>query len=135
VFAEFLGGTCFENVHHTYHLIESLNPAVVIPGHGALFTDVDHALAIARKKLENFQKDPASHARYSAKVLMKFKLMELQQCEFNVCVIWCIDSNLLKKIHSMFYEKLNLHTWCVYILDELKHRNTIFLNNGFIHII
>ena len=71
MFPEFLGGTCFENVHHTYGLIESLNPAVVIPGPGALFTDVDHALAIARKKLENFQKDPLSHARYSAKVLMK----------------------------------------------------------------
>jgi len=132
VFPEFLGGTGFENVHQTYDLIESLNPAVVIPGHGPLFTDVLQALTMSRKKLENFQKDPVSHARYSAKVLMKFKLMELQRCEFANFVIWCTESKLLTKIHTMFYEKLDLLNWCISILDKLEYRKSIFQHNGFI---
>jgi len=96
-----------------------------------LFTDVDHALAMSRKKLENFQNETVSHASYSPMALMKFKLMELQQYVF-VFFIVCKGSKFLAKIH-IFFDKLDLLTCCVSIHDELKHRNTIFLNNGFIH--
>ncbi|MDD0811400.1 MBL fold metallo-hydrolase [Curvibacter sp. RS43] len=79
VFPELEGVHAFDEVGATLDLIETLAPRTVIPGHGAVFHDATTALAVARRRLDGFQRDPAKHQQYATKVLLKFKLLEWQQ--------------------------------------------------------
>lgn len=79
VFPELEGDDAFSEVGATIDLIEALDPAIVVPGHGAVFAGVAKAIATARARLERFVADPAKHTRHAAKVLLKFKLLEVQQ--------------------------------------------------------
>jgi glyoxylase-like metal-dependent hydrolase (beta-lactamase superfamily II) len=76
VFPELEGISAFDEVADTLALIEDLKPAVVIPGHGAVFHDVPAALARARSRLDHFVQNPEKHRRHALKVLIKFKLLE-----------------------------------------------------------
>jgi glyoxylase-like metal-dependent hydrolase (beta-lactamase superfamily II) len=78
VFPELDEVDAFDEVSDTLDLIERLQPVLVIPGHGALFTDVGDALARARQRLEGFVSSPAKHLLHAAKVLLKYKLLEFQ---------------------------------------------------------
>jgi glyoxylase-like metal-dependent hydrolase (beta-lactamase superfamily II) len=71
VFPELDGERAFDDVAAVLDLIERLSPLVVIPGHGAPFTDVAAALQRARSRLAGFVADPQRHARHGAKVLLK----------------------------------------------------------------
>jgi glyoxylase-like metal-dependent hydrolase (beta-lactamase superfamily II) len=55
--------------------IERLAPRVVIPGHGAPFSDVAGALARARSRLAAFAHDPQRTARHMMKVMFVFSLL------------------------------------------------------------
>ena len=78
VFPELEGEQAFDEVGQTLDLIGTLAPAVIVPGHGAVFTDLAGALAIARERLRAYRADPPRHSRHAAKVLLKFKLLEWQ---------------------------------------------------------
>jgi glyoxylase-like metal-dependent hydrolase (beta-lactamase superfamily II) len=56
--------------------IEQLDPAVVIPGHGAVFGDARGAVAKVRSRLQSFAQDPARNARHVAKVMFVFALLD-----------------------------------------------------------
>jgi glyoxylase-like metal-dependent hydrolase (beta-lactamase superfamily II) len=78
VFPELDGVNAFDDVAAVLNLIERLNPALVIPGHGAPFADVASALQRARARLAAFRTDPAKHARHGAKVLIKYHFLDVQ---------------------------------------------------------
>jgi glyoxylase-like metal-dependent hydrolase (beta-lactamase superfamily II) len=88
VFPELDGDSAFAEVGATLDVIESLQPAVVIPGHGAPFSDAPAAIAFARKRLEGFVANPDKHLQYAAKVLLKFKLLEAQRMERDALAAW-----------------------------------------------
>ncbi len=88
VFPELEGIDAFDEVDATIDLIESLDPAIVIPGHGPLFTDIEPAIARARSRLAQFTNDPALHQRYAAKVLIKYRLLEWQRIGFDALLAW-----------------------------------------------
>ena len=79
IFPELEGIDAFNEVATTLDVIERLNPHTVIPGHGAVFKYTPEILSIARRKLDDFVKDPVKLARHGAKVLLKFKLLEKQK--------------------------------------------------------
>lgn len=62
--------------HAALDTIARLDPAVVVPGHGAPFSGVDSAIARARAKLDAFARDPAKSARHAVKVLFVFALLD-----------------------------------------------------------
>ncbi|QJR14972.1 MBL fold metallo-hydrolase [Usitatibacter palustris] len=62
----------------TLSRIEALDPATVIPGHGAPFHDAKGSIASVRSKLEAFARDPAKNARHVVKVLFVFALLDKQ---------------------------------------------------------
>ena len=76
IFPELDGDGGFHDALQTLDRIEALQPAVVIPGHGAPFTEVEDALAISRSRLRRMMADPASHTRHALRVLMVFHLLE-----------------------------------------------------------
>jgi glyoxylase-like metal-dependent hydrolase (beta-lactamase superfamily II) len=88
VFPELDGEGAFDEVAATLDVIEALNPANVIPGHGAPFVDVPAALAYARQRLAGFVANPAKHLLYASKVLLKFKLLEAQRMEISALLAW-----------------------------------------------
>ncbi|HET7791749.1 MAG TPA: MBL fold metallo-hydrolase [Rhizobacter sp.] len=77
VFPELEGEQAFDDVAAVLDMIERLPVKLVVPGHGSPFDDLPAALARARARLASFVKDPPRHARYAAKVLLSYHLMEV----------------------------------------------------------
>lgn len=119
VFPELLGEASFEEVAATLDLIESLGPLHVIPGHGSVFHDAPGALRKARSRLDGFARDPVKHARHALKVLLKFKLLELQsvgQAEWNA---WLAQTPYFETIRARFFGALTLIPLMAGVVDEL----------------
>ena len=78
IFPELEGEPGFDEARATLELIGTLDARVVIPGHGAVFTDVAAALARAHTRLDFLQADPVRNAENAVKVMLKFLLLERQ---------------------------------------------------------
>ncbi|HJV76429.1 MAG TPA: MBL fold metallo-hydrolase [Noviherbaspirillum sp.] len=79
VFPELEGESGFAEVRATLELIASLDAKLVIPGHGASFTDVGKALEASFSRIDYFIADPVRNAQNAIKVLLKFLLLEKQE--------------------------------------------------------
>ena len=79
IFPELEGESGFAETHATLALIAALDVRLVIPGHGAPFTDVDAALQRAFSRLAYLSAEPVRNAQNAVKVLLKFLLLERQQ--------------------------------------------------------
>jgi glyoxylase-like metal-dependent hydrolase (beta-lactamase superfamily II) len=130
VFPELVGVDAFDEVAQTLDLIEQLNPATIIPGHGAVFTEVAPALALARSKLEGFAKSPEKHARYGAKVLLKFKLLEWGQISRADFDVWATQVPYLDNLHERFGLGIDRMTWLDMMLAELERSGAMQVHEG-----
>jgi glyoxylase-like metal-dependent hydrolase (beta-lactamase superfamily II) len=133
VFPELFGGHGFSEVAATLKVIEDLNPRIVLPGHGPIILDVAECLARAHSKLNYFVQSPLVHASYAAKVLLKFKLLELQSVALSDFNAWVENTPLLLRIHHSFFEPTPIQIWCSEILDDLIDKNVAFVSNGFVY--
>ena len=79
IFPELDGESGFAEERATLDLIANLNVNLVIPGHGAPFTDVQTALATAYSRVDYLAADPVRNAQNAIKVMLKFILLERQQ--------------------------------------------------------
>jgi glyoxylase-like metal-dependent hydrolase (beta-lactamase superfamily II) len=96
VFPELDGVDAFDEVAATLDLIEGLAPQTLIPGHGPVFHDLPNALAVARRRLDGFQRDPERHLLYATKVLLKFKLLEWQQVSLPELEDWMQNTPFMR---------------------------------------
>jgi len=133
VFPELAGVAAFDEVGQTLDLIERLNPATVIPGHGAVFNEVAPALALARNKLAGFAQNPEKHARYGAKVLLKFKLLEWGQISRDEFNAWALGMPYMRELHQRFGQGHTLHTWLDMMLAELARSGAMQDLDGVLH--
>lgn len=132
VFQELEGERAFDEVADTLDLIESLAPAIVIPGHGRVFTGVKASLAAARSRLASFVKDPRKHAGHGAKVLLKFKLLELQQLRLEEFVDWARHAGYLTVVHRQWFADMALEAWIESLADDLVRVGAAERNSGFV---
>lgn len=79
IFPELDGESGFAEARATLELIAGLDVRLVIPGHGAPFTDAKGALARAGTRLDFLEADPKRNAENAVKVMLKFLLLERQQ--------------------------------------------------------
>ncbi len=79
IFPELDGESGFAETRATLELIATLDIRVVIPGHGAPFTDVSKALKTAFSRIDYLAADPVRNAQNAVKVLLKFLLLERQR--------------------------------------------------------
>ncbi|HEX7643706.1 MAG TPA: MBL fold metallo-hydrolase [Burkholderiaceae bacterium] len=79
IFPELDGESGFAEQRATLDLIADLEVQLVIPGHGAPFTDVQKALAAAYSRVDYLAADPARNAQNAVKVMLKFLLLERQK--------------------------------------------------------
>lgn len=76
IFPELEGASGFAEQRAILERIATLDVAIVIPGHGRMFTDVAGALGRAHRRLDHLSADPARNARHAVKVMLKFLLLE-----------------------------------------------------------
>ena len=102
-------------------LIATLPVRVVIPGHGAPFTDVAGALARARSRLAGFQADPARHARHALRVLVKYHMMEEQQQPLEALRDWAAATPMLQALWEHYGRATGagVREWAARLIDEM----------------
>jgi glyoxylase-like metal-dependent hydrolase (beta-lactamase superfamily II) len=125
VFPELESYDAFDEVAATLDLIERLAPAQVIPGHGAVFHDLASALSRARSRLESFVKNPGRHARHAAKVLLKYKILELQRCEQRDFLDWIDQTPYFALLHRSFFVTSAFNEWIESLLVDLIQSKTL----------
>ena len=125
VFPELEGISAFQEVAATLDLIESLQPEWIIPGHGPIFQNVDVALVNARKKLDGFVNNPEKHARYGAKVLLKYKLLELHQVQKSDFMNWATDIRYINALHTMHASHMRVDEWVEELLQDLERSKAL----------
>ncbi|MEG1201889.1 MAG: MBL fold metallo-hydrolase [Comamonas sp.] len=120
VFPEIEGIAAFDEVAATLNVIEQLHPAVVLPGHGSLFTDVKTALATARRRLDGFVQSPERHALYAAKVLLKYKLLEWQQLPLTQIHAWLAATPYYGMLHKNYFSGQPELVWHASLIADLE---------------
>ena len=97
IFPELDGEEGFEPALAALDLIEDLEPAVVIPGHGEPFDEVADALAISRRRLRALQAQPQRHAQHALRVLMMFHLLEHRSRPTDALCSWMAESPMAQR--------------------------------------
>ena len=132
VFPELEGVKAFHEVAQTLDLIESLKPLWVIPGHGAVFENIDAALEIARKKLDGFVQNPQKHARYGAKVLLKYKLLELTEVDQIAFTTWASAVPYLQILHQTQAPQMSIQEWLHDMLLDLERSKALAFQDNMV---
>lgn len=134
VFPELDAEPGFDAVGEVLTRIEALPVQWVIPGHGAPFRDVSEALARARGRLAAFQGSPQRHARYAAKVLIKYHLLEEQQQSLAALHLWAGGAPLLRRIwQTQGRPHSSVHAWCDELLAELARSGAVRQQGGIVY--
>lgn len=120
VFPELFGGSGFDEVAEVLDRIAALPVRLVVPGHGAPFTDVAAALQRARSRLAGFRADPARHARHALKVMLTYHVMEERREPREAVVAWAAATPLLHGVWERFAPQgVTLRDWVMQALSEL----------------
>lgn len=134
VFPEIAGEPGFEDVEASLDLIERLSPAIVIPGHGPVFTDVSRAMTEARQKLAFFRKNPDLHARHAAKALIVFHMLEVGQQSRSDLSEWLQKTPIHRQMHHRFYGATSIQSWTAELLQELTHAGVLATGSALIRM-
>lgn len=119
VFPELEGEDGFFEVAATLDLIERLNPAVIIPGHGRVFNYSPEVMTHARERLAFFVRHPVKHARHAVKALLKFKLLESQRWSYEEFSQWAESTPYFLQIRQAFFPESELRPWISQLCTEL----------------
>lgn len=132
VFQELEGERAFHEVSATLDLIESLGPAVVIPGHGAVFGDVAPALERARSRLQFYRTNPSKHAAHAAKVLLKFKLLEQQEMSLESLATWASETPYFRIVQERWFPAMDFQRFIAQMLDALVRSRAAQVDAGMV---
>ncbi|SNS10981.1 Glyoxylase, beta-lactamase superfamily II [Noviherbaspirillum humi] len=105
IFPELEGQPGFADARATLDLIAGLEVRLVIPGHGAPFTDIGTALKKAYAVLDYFEADPARNATKAAKVLLKFLLLDKKRIPLGEVPAMLAGMPLLRETNRRFIGK------------------------------
>jgi glyoxylase-like metal-dependent hydrolase (beta-lactamase superfamily II) len=128
VFPELDGIGAFDEVEATLDLIESLDARLVIPGHGAPFSDVGDAISRARSRLARFRADPSSHARHAIKALAKYHLLEVGREPLPSLQNWFATTPIVDQVwRRLGQPEGSARAWGQQLLDELTAAGVVVL--------
>lgn len=121
VFPEMDGEPGFDDVGAVLDAIEALPVKLVVPGHGAPFTDVEGALARSRSRLASFRAEPARHAKHGVKVLIKYHLMEVREQGEAELMRWALATPLFTGVWDRHGRAAagSADAWCAQLVNEL----------------
>ena len=134
VFPELDGVSAFDEVAATLGLIESLQPRLVIPGHGAPFSNVAGALQRARSRLARFRADPARHARHGIKALTKYHLLEVGSQPLPGLRAWFQATPIVQQVwQRLGRPEGSPAAWGERLLAELVASAVLAVREGVVH--
>ena len=134
IFPELEGESGFAEARATLALIDTLDVRLVIPGHGAPFSDVKAALARAFSRLDYLQADPVRNAENAVKVMLKFLLLERQQIALASLPAMFEHNPLIDAARRRYLDKTSaqLAEWAVHALlraGAARQRDGLLLNH------
>lgn len=132
VFPELEGKDAFAEVAATLDMIEAIAPKTVIPGHGRVFSYLPATLARARQRLDYFIKNPRKHAHHAVKVLLKFKLLEMQRQSIEDFSHWAETTPYVLQIRESFFPETPVRPWVEKLCTELITAGVAKKENGYI---
>ncbi|MGY8526297.1 MBL fold metallo-hydrolase [Paracidovorax citrulli] len=100
IFPELEGESGFAEQRAVLERIATLDARLVIPGHGAPFTDIGEALERAAGRLAYLRADPARNAMHAMRVLLKFKLLERRQMTSDDMQSWMASATLIETVRT-----------------------------------
>jgi len=115
--------------HAALDRIERLDPAIVIPGHGAPFADARGALGRVRSRLEAFRADPRRNARHVVKVLFVFALLERGSMAVADVATYVARFACYREISDRFLG-LDAHALAAWLLADLERSGAIRIADG-----
>jgi glyoxylase-like metal-dependent hydrolase (beta-lactamase superfamily II) len=132
VFPELEGLHAFAEVGATLDLIEGLQPKTVIPGHGAVFGYRPEVMARARQRLASFVNDPQRHAQHAVKVLLKYKLLEVQQQALPDFMAWACSTAYMQALHRNGFAQRSIEDWLISLLADLQKVGAAQVQDGLV---
>jgi glyoxylase-like metal-dependent hydrolase (beta-lactamase superfamily II) len=132
VFPEIEGVDAFVEVQATLEIIEQLKPKIVLPGHGAAFTDVKGALARAKSRLAQFRGSAEKHAMYAAKVLLKFKLLDVQRIKYLDLCAWANAAGYLQLLQTKYAHASDFDVWVLDLCKSLEKSGACAIDEQYI---
>ncbi|MBU0750945.1 MAG: MBL fold metallo-hydrolase [Gammaproteobacteria bacterium] len=119
VFGEILGEAgALAATRQTLEMIARLPVAVVIPGHGAPFMDVEAALDRAFRRLAAFEQDPARMAKNAIKACFVFNLLDLGRLPRSALAAYVDSVPLFRDAGTRLLGK-DVDALSAWLLDEL----------------
>jgi len=113
----------------TLAAIEALDPRIVIPGHGAPFTGVAEALAIAGSRLKAFAADPAKNARHVLKALFVFALLDKGRMAVADVPAYLAGIAFYADFNARFLH-LPPQSLAGWLVDELRRSGAVIVDNA-----
>jgi glyoxylase-like metal-dependent hydrolase (beta-lactamase superfamily II) len=107
IFPEIEGKAGFVQQRLSLELIARLQPALVIPGHGPPFRQVQAALQRADRRLGALQSSPLRNARHVLKVLVKFWLLQVGQASLTRLVEHFGRARYARIVHERYFALLS----------------------------
>lgn len=115
IFPELDGRPGFKEARATLDMIGELDVGIVIPGHGAPFTDFKKSLAVAHSRVDYLEADPIRNAQNAVKVLLKFLLLDRQKIKLSDVPRMLSEIPLVSaaNAHYLSYGTIHLAHWAV----------------------
>ena len=129
IFPHIDGTAGFEPFLETLAFIERLQPAAVVPGHGAPFFrengGVEAALKRARQRIEYFIEHPTQHALYAAKVLVKYQFLDVERMTLPDFHRWFDKATALRQLHQQHRPDLPWQEWRALVMEPLLSKSVL----------
>jgi len=131
IFPELEGESGFAEQRAMLELIASLDPKLVIPGHGAPFADVAAALHRAHARLDALSASLERNARHAAKVLVKFFLLEVRRIAMADLVAHVAGARYFQLINERYF-RVPFEAFVQRQVDELVKSKAAVIDGGFV---
>jgi len=132
IFPEAAGESGFAEQRAILHLIDDLDPVLVVPGHGAPFADVRQSLAVAFQRLDALEASPERNARSVAKTLIKFHLLIVRQTRLTDLIHHFSETGYMEQINRRYF-RLTSDQFIRRTVDELVSGGTAELRDGTVY--
>ena len=119
IFPEIDGEPGFAEQRAMLALVADLQPAAVIPGHGAPFAAVGAALARAQARLDALADDPERNARSIGRTLLKFHLLEVRATTLAALHAHFASARLARRLRDGYFPHLTLAALLELWVDDL----------------
>lgn len=119
IFPELDGEPSFAEQRALLMQVEALHPAVVIPGHGAPFSDITGALSRAYSRWSALAADPVRNARSVGRVLVKFYLLEVRETDLASLVRHFALTRLAQRLRDRYFPNRAVEDVLISFVDDL----------------